>query len=370
MKHFTLATVIICTVLSVVPPISAEPQASLPLRFGATLPLTGDIAPYGTLIRDGIELAVSDLKTRGIDVAMSYEDVPSPGPIAVTAIRKLISENKIQGLAGNFWNPAIPIMAPAILQNKVVAFHTAAADDLILAAGDLIISTNTKIRDEAAHVAEYAYQALHARTACVLYIGTTFGENYKKHFADRFVELGGTIAYSELTSLGDSDHRGVLTKVKNSPCNVFFAAYFGTNLGLVLKQAQSVGVKKTTLSVYEAEDPSVIEVAGEAAEGLKFFVAEPVSDNDVTTSFKDRFAKRFGYAPRILASNAYDATTILALKFSQCQGDSECAKKKIYEIHDYVGVSGTFSIDPDGAAQKPFVLKTVKSGRFVRVAGL
>jgi branched-chain amino acid transport system substrate-binding protein len=257
-------------------------------------------------------------------------------------------------------------MAPSILQNKIVSFHTAAADDLILAAGDLIFSTNTKIRDEAARVADFAFRDLHARSACVLYIGTTFGENYQKHFAAHFAELGGTVAYSELTKLEDSDLRGVLTKVKNSSCDVFFAAYFGTNLGLVLKQAHSIGVRKTTLSVYEAEDPSVIEVAGEAAEGLKFFVAEPMVDNEITTSFKNRFTKQFGYAPRILASNAYDATTILALKLSQCKGDSECAKNKIYEIRDYVGVSGTFSIDPDGAAQKTFVLKTVKNGRFVR----
>lgn len=346
----------------------AEEESRSPLRLGATLPLTGDIASYGNLIRDGIELAISDLKDKGIPAIVQYEDVPSPGPGALTAIRKLTATHEIQGLAGNFWNPAIPIMAPAIVKYKVLAFHTAAADDPILTSSDYIVSTNTKIRDEAYRIAEYSYNDIAARTACILYIGTNFGENYRRHFSKRFSELGGTVVYTDLTKLGESDLKPALGKVKSSSCDVFFAAYFGTNLGQVLKQAGMIGLKKPTLSVYEAEDPSVTEVAGSAAEGLRFFVPEPLVEQEVTKDFNRRFTARFGYNPRILASNAYDATMILAMSLSECNGDTECAKAKIYQIHDYAGVSGTFSIDSEGAAKKSFVLKVVKDGRVVRAA--
>ncbi len=300
-------------------------------------------------------------------MSISYEDVPAPGPLAVSVINKLISEDHIQGIAGNFWNPVIPIMAPAIMRNKVVTFHTAAADDPILDAGDYIFSTNTKIRDEAQRVADYVYNDLGARSACVLYIGTNFGENYYKHFVARFEKLGGNVPYFDLTKLGENDLRTVLMKVKNSACQVFFAAYFGTNLGLVLKQAKIAGIHKQILAVYEAEDPSVIEVAGDAAEGLRFFVPEPVVDTETIKNYKERFVKRFGYSPRILGSNAYDATTILVTSLVECKGDPECTKTKIYRLQDYPGVSGTFSIDSDGAAQKNFVLKTIRNGKFERL---
>ena len=337
------------------------------IRLGATLPLTGDLATYGNLIRDGIRLAISDLKKEGITVSVQFEDVPLPGPIALTALHKLIDSDHIQGLAGNFWNPAIPIMAPALMKNKILTFHTAAADDLILNAGDYIVSTNTKIKAEAYQLAEYAFNNLHAKTVAVLFISTTFGENYQKHFVERFTELGGKVLSVDKTNLGDVDLHPSLLKVRSLNPDLFFAAYFGNNLGIVLKQAREVGIKQQILGVYEAEDPSVIEVGGAAAEGLRFFVGEAVVETKKVKEFKNNFESSFGFQPRILAANSYDATIILSRALSKCGGNTECAKNLVYKTVDFDGASGKFSIDSEGAAAKEFVLKTVKDGKFVRV---
>lgn len=337
------------------------------ISLGATLPLSGEIAPYGILIRDGIELAASDLSKEGINITTAYEDVPAPGPSALSSFNKLIIDKRIQGLVANFWNPVIPIIAPAVKHFNTIVFHSAAADDLILDAGDTIFSTNSKIKDEALKLANFAYNQLGASSSCILYVGTSFGENYNKHFSDQFQSLGGKVSYSELSKLGERDLRTVLTKIKYNSCQVFLAAFFGTNLGLVLKQAKEVGISKPIISVYEAEDPSVIEVAGDAAEGLRFFAPEATIETNSIKDYKLRFIQKFGYAPRILASNAYDATIILSKAINQCKADRDCIKNKIYSIKNFEGMSGTFSIDADGAARKEFVLKTVKDGKFQRI---
>lgn len=337
------------------------------IRLGATLPLTGNLATYGSLIKDGIELAAEELRTEGVNVKIIYEDVPVPGPAALTAINKLVGENKIHGLAGNFWNPAIPIMASVIMKNKIVSFHTAAADDLILEAGDYIVSTNTKIKDEAFHLAEYAFNELGARKASVLYISTTFGDHYQTHFINRFKELGGEIAFVDKTNLGETDLKATLLRVRSSKPDIFFAAYFGNNLGITLKQAREVGIQQPILSVYESEDPSVIETAGKASEGLRFFVPEPEVESEKVATFRANFKKRFQYEPRVLGANAYDATQLLVRALLKCNSESECAKDEIYKTKEYDGGSGLFSIDREGAAKKSFVLKTVKDGKFVRV---
>ena len=338
------------------------------IRIGATVPLTGDLATYGTLIKDGIELAASELRSEGHDLKVFYEDVPTPGPVALTAVNKLISQDKVQGIAGNFWNPAIPIMAPVIMRNKIPTFHTAAADDLILGAGDYIVSTNTKIKDEAFRLAEYSWNDLHAKTASVLFISTTFGDHYQQHFIERFQQLGGKILFVDKTNLGDSDLKASLLRVRSSNPDVFFAAYFGNNLGITLKQAREVGIQQQILGVYESEDPSVIETAGAASEGLRFFVGQSESATPAVTSFESKFRERFHYPSRILGANAYDATRILVTALAKCHGDSECTKAEIYRVQDYDGASGRFSIDREGAAQKPFVLKSIKDGKFVQLS--
>ncbi len=335
------------------------------IRLGATIPLTGDFATYGTQIKNGIECAADELRNRGHNILVIYEDVPYPGPKAVTAIKKLSSANKIHGLAGNFLNPAIPAMAPIINRHKILAFHTAIADDLILNAGDYIVSTNAKIKDEASKLATYARKTLKANTAAILYITTTFGENYSKHFANQFEKLGGRILYNETTAIGDNDLKPVLSQVKAKKPDIFFAAYFGTNMGNVLKQAAHLGIDMPILGVYETEDSSVLEIAGASAEGVRFFVPESNAPYAELSQFIAKYQQKFNSDPLILAKNSYDATRILVNALSQCKLDTECAKEKIYDIADYKGASGIFSIDGDGAATKNFVLKTVRNGKFI-----
>lgn len=336
-----------------------------PIRLGATLPLTGDVASYGNLIRDGIILASEDLRKQGQSIELYFEDVPSPGPNALSAINKLVSQNRIDALAGNFWNPVIPIVAPVISHNNLPSFHSAVADDLILGVNDFVFSTNHKIKNEAYRLAEYARNALGAKTAGVLSIATTFGDHYQKHFASRFNELGGKIVVNDSTLLDQPNVKPALSKVLLKKPDVFFAAYFGTNLGAVLKQARQLNIDTRILSVYEADDPSVLSVAGSAAEGLRFFVSEPDVITEKIKQYRKHFEARFGYPSRILADNAYDATMILAKAISRCKADRFCIKDYVYKIRDYDGVSGSFSIDAEGATDKGLVLKTVRDGKFV-----
>jgi branched-chain amino acid transport system substrate-binding protein len=351
--------------------VAAAPQTdeskAVEIRLGATLPLTGDAASYGTLIKDGIALAVSELQQEGYRISVVYEDVPLPGTPALTAIQRLINVEHIHALVGNFWNPAIPVMAPEIMSNKILTFHSAAADDLILDAGDLIFCTNSRIRDEGYRLADYAYNTLHAKTASILYIATTFGDTYQRHFKERFEALGGRVLVSDYSKLNDPDVRPQLLKVLYKKSDIFFAGYFGTNLGLVLRQAGQVGIKQKILGVYEAEDPSVLEVAGDYGNGLRFFIAEAPKDHAAFEKFRAKFIDAYHYEPRILASNAYDATRIAVRALAQCTLDAECAKERIYAIRNYEGASGVFSIGADGGASKKFILKGIENKRFVLI---
>lgn len=151
-------------------------NSNISSKFGAILPLTGPAQTYGQRIQDGIEMARTDLMREQIEVKVYYEDVSKPGAIAVTAARNLFENQKIQSLVGNFWNPVIPIIAPVIKQAGVISFHTSEADDYTTSSGEFVFSTNATISDEAGQMAEFAYNSLKARTAAIMYVGTSFGE--------------------------------------------------------------------------------------------------------------------------------------------------------------------------------------------------
>lgn len=343
--------------------VSAETD---PIKLAATMPLSGAYASYGKLIQEGIELARHDLKKLGYPTEIIYEDACMPAA-AVTAIKKLATVDQIDALAANFCVIALPPMAAVIEKNKIIAFHTAAASDSVLNAGEYIFTTNIKVQNEARKIAEYAIKKLSAQTASVLYVGSDFGEDYNRYFSQRFKQLGGKILSSDGAAVGVNSFRSELMRALSKKPQVIFAAHLGETLSILLKEARQLGFKGKILGVYEAEDPSVLQIAGKYAEELLFFVPEPLNESAKLKEFRRKFNQKFGHHPRILASNAYDATRIVVEMLAKCNKNSECAKKEIYKIKDYPGVSGTFSIDSDGGTIKGFVLKTVRDGKFVRV---
>ena len=359
------AGVILGALLSFLAPhLSAEPA---PVRLGATLPLSGNLASYGEQIRLGMELAAADLLARGLKVEIVAEDTPMSGPVVISTLRKLMEGSKVQGIAGNFSNPAMLSMAPLLRGAPLVAMHTAAMDDEILAAsGGWIFSTNTRIRDEAKRLAHYAFET-GARRAAIVTIETSFGLAYREHFKHAFEGLGGKIVADENYQLGDTDYRAQLTKVRLAKPEIVFGATFGHFLGLTLRQARELGITAPFISVYESEDRSVLEAAGANANGLRYFTSYAPTAQGQAAEVRRRLAERLKHAPSTFALNAYDATVLLAEAVGQCSGRAPCVAETLRRVKDYDGVSGRLSIGADGAAERSFYLNEVRDGKFVPV---
>lgn len=334
-----------------------------PLRIGATVPLTGGLATYGNLIRGGIELAAEDLRADGIETKLFFEDTPLSGAGTVTAAKKLVELDKVQGVAGNFSNVAMASTAPVFENAQVPVFHTAATDQLILESPKFVFSTNVRIRDEATHLAEYLYTKKAYRRVGVITIETNFGESYRDYFVDRFKALGGSVTGSESFTLTDGDYRIQLSKIRASKPEVIFGACFGPFLGNVLKQSRELGIIAPFYSVYESEDQSVVDTAGDSANGLRYFVTfdpDSVGYRELTRRFKERYMT----VPGTFGANAFDATLLLGRALSRCNADPKCTVENLYETKVWPGASGTITIDSDGASTKRFILREITSGEF------
>jgi branched-chain amino acid transport system substrate-binding protein len=342
---------------------SAESRVEV-VHLGATLPLSGNLASYGEQIRHGIELAAVDFKPVGSAIALHFEDTPMSGPGVLSAFRKLNDTLKVSGIAGNFSNVAMLTMAPVLRKSHVVAMHTAAMDDEILAAGQgVVFSTNTRVRDEAARMAKYAFDSGYRRVA-IITIETNFGVEYRKHFKAAFEVLGGVVVADESYQLGDIDFRAQLTRVRAAKPDAIFAATFGHFLGLTIRQARELGEKAQILSVYEAEDESVLAAAGRHADGLRYFVSYDPSGTAASSGVRNRLAQRLGKTPSTFSLNAYDATILLANALISCKGTGPCVSDWLRSVKAYEGVSGVFSITDDGAAERSFHLREIREGRF------
>jgi branched-chain amino acid transport system substrate-binding protein len=333
------------------------------LRLGVIAPLSGDFASYGYAMRDAIELAREDLANRGIKTKTFYEDACIPKQ-AVAAAQRLIRADGVHAIAANFCILTIPSIASIIERSKTPTMQVAVATDSVINSGSFVASTNGIVSEEALHLANLARDKYQAKTASVLYLTTDFGEDYNRYFTEKFEELGGTVVSSDTNPIGINDFRVEIQRVRAKNPEIILLAHSGETLGTLIKQVRRAGLQQPILSVYETEDESVLNAAGDAAEGVVFFSSRPSSEGRIALSFQKRFFQRYGRTPSTLAANAYDGMMLSTKALEGCNKESVCAMQQLRSGKTYEGVSGNFVIKADGSSHREYTLKTVREGKF------
>ena len=147
--------------------------------------------------------------------------------------------------------------------------------------------------------------------------------------------------------------------------DVLLIIHFGSSLGNAIKQARELGITATMMGDYESEDPTVLEFAGDAAEGFIISSSQPKERSAAVVSFEKRYQEHYGEFPDVLAANGYDALQLQVRSYVACAGDTDCMAEKLATTKDYSGVSGVITINPsDHSTKKSTVFKVVKDGKF------
>jgi branched-chain amino acid transport system substrate-binding protein len=359
----TLILIIFFGALSVNADQRLEQAAPQEIRIAVVAPITGGLGNYGNEIVQGAQLAVDQLG-EAERVRLLVEDACLPAD-TVRAAHRLIDIENIQAIVGSYCVVGMVPMAAITEKKNIIAFHTSAVADAILNAGDFTFTTNIAIKDEARKLAAYAYNTMRVRRAAVLSVLTQWGQDYEKYFVEEFEKLGGVVAAAFQNPLGTNDFRSEITRITAANADVIFIPNVGDGLGSALKQLREMGLKQPVLAADEAEEQSVLDAAGAAAEGLTFLSPALPESGEEAMRFKNEFHKRYGTEPGILAANAYDATKITINLLRECNLSNACVKSKLYQLKDYPGMSGEFSITEEGGTIKTFVRKTVSRGKFI-----
>lgn len=335
------------------------------INIGAVIPLTGNYAPIGEKIKNGLEMAKSDLEKQfpGKSIKILYED----GCLAkdvTSAVQKLITINDIK-IINQFCAIGLVPSLEITEKNKIINVGVAAnVDDLM--GRNFYLSPNFAVRDNAVTIADFAINNLHAKKAAFIYYNTQFGKDYRKYIGAEFEKLGGQIVADEMTSLDITDFRTNLTKIRDAKPDVIFVTQLTGALGTIIKQTKDLNINAPLVGNYQNEDPVVLSVAGKAAEGFIISSADPiVLSKEFGNDFRENFKKVHGTWPDVFASNAYDALQLEVNAYIKCQDNTECLRDKLHQTKDYHGVSGTITIDANGVAAKPTIFKIVRDGKFV-----
>jgi branched-chain amino acid transport system substrate-binding protein len=347
-----------------------RPPPSDMLRIGCITALTGDGAAYGIAEQRGLALAAEEInQAGGIDgkrIRVLCEDDQLNPSAGLDAMRKLIDADKVPVIIGAGGSSVTLALAPIAERRKVVLFSPSSTADAIKDAGDYVFRNVPSNNTQGDSAAAFARKQLTASNAAIFQMNNDYGLSLGSSFKAAFEAAGGKIVSVASYDAGTADFRGELAKIRDLAPDVVFFPGYAEDSGLILKQARELGIKSTFIGGDGSYSPTLIKVAGPAAEGSYYTVmgmAVGSADQKI-----DRFIAackaKYGTAPQLSSAYAYDALLTIAEAIRRGGYSGERIKNALYQI-SFDGITGTTRFDRFGDVDKPWGVYEVKNGTFV-----
>jgi branched-chain amino acid transport system substrate-binding protein len=336
--------------------------------------LTGTTATFGISTMNGIEMALDEVNQSGgllgKTVRVIVEDDQGRPEEAITVVTKLITRNRVVALLGEVASSRTLAAAPVAQQWGIPMVSPSSTNPAVTEVGDFIFRVCFIDPFQGLVMAKFAAQSLQLKDVAVL---RDIKNDYSVGLADVFVEnfrtLGGTIVADEGYSEGDTDFSAQLTSIRaRRPKAIFVPGYY-TEVGLIARQAKSLGIEVPLLGGDGWDSPSLIEIGGAALEGSYFSNHYSVDDpSPAIQKFVGDYRARYGATPDALAGLGYDAAQILFDAIRRAgSADPTAIRDALAQTKDFAGVTGVTTLDENRNAVKPAVVLQVKDGKLAYV---
>jgi branched-chain amino acid transport system substrate-binding protein len=164
------------------------------------------------------------------------------------------------------------------------------------------------------------------------------------------------------------DVRTELTRIKPKNPDVIFDIHnSGPSIGLLISQANQLGIKAQYVSTWATENGALLKQYPKEIEGIIYPFMYNESDSVISKGFADR-VRGAGKTADFFVASGHDILKVIALAIDEAGAtDTDKIKQALLGIKDFDGASGKFSFDQNGDVTRNIFMKTVKDGQFVKL---
>lgn len=338
------------------------------IKIGAVLPISGGIATFGQENANGIKLALSKLKNKNIE--MIIEDDKSEAIEATNAIRKLINVDKVSLVIGEVTSSNTLAMGPIAQEAKIPLFSPAATNAKVTMVGNFVSRACFTDDFQGVVMARFAVNTLKKKNGLILIDNSSdYSKGLAKSFQDEFLKLGGKlVSKEELTYVQkDMDFQSILRKIKRANPDVIFLPGYYAEVGLIIKQARSLGINAPFLGGDGWDSPDLFKIGGNAMKGnyISSHFAPDDKDPKVQAFVKD-YEKAYGQKPGAMAALGYDSIGIVADSITRAKSSKPAdLNAAILATKNFSGVTGSITIDENRNSKKAAVVLESTATGFV-----
>jgi ABC-type branched-subunit amino acid transport system substrate-binding protein len=375
---------------------------SHPYSIAAIFPMSGKMAPFGTEVLNGIQLALERSKVGGEtpSVGLIVKDTESERAAFLEELSNVLTDDRPLAVIGPLLSKNLPVMAELAERNHIPLITPSATVTNPRRLGTYVFSTALTYGQQAKRVADYAVRDQHYKRLAILYPDTVYGREMTRLFTQEIRQQDGEIIAAEAYKEGDTDFRAVIAKLKaedlkkyglevpmeNNPAKPApqksgkktkrmlyspgFDAVFipgrSLDVGLLAAQLAFHDIAVPLLGANGWNTPDFARVADRSIEGSVFvdgFFADSVSP--IVQEFVERYRKRFQATPSLFAAQGYDAARLAIEAIKRGATTGEAIRDYLMVQHDLPALSGPSGFSPDGTLNRRVFLLQIKQGKFV-----
>jgi branched-chain amino acid transport system substrate-binding protein len=335
---------------------------------GAVTPLSGKLAVYGEGFQQAMLLALDEVNAaggiNGKPMRILYEDNNSTSKDSVSALQKLITVHKLPVVFGPAASSNFLAVCPVAQENKTILIAAQSAASDITKCGDYVFRVFPSDELQGKGAAELA-ASLGYKEVVLTYVNNDWGVGLGKVFKENFLKAGGKILDEFSHDEGKTDYRSEVLRVKkHSPKAAVNLTYIKEG-ATMLKQAYELGLKVQWLMGSASKSPKLVELAGEAAEGIIGTYPTYSQDTAQYRHFKAAWEKKHPDKKiPIFGEYNYDMVhlTAKALKAAKSMSSADIRLALIEASKGYLGVTGDKTFDENGDVGAVYGIWTVKGG--------
>lgn len=333
------------------------------LKIGVNQPLTGVVAASGNYVTTGAKIAADEINANGgvngTKLQLIIEDNKSNPTEAVNAAEKLIVRDKVPVMMGAWSSTYTLAVMPKLMEYKIpMVVETSSSDKITLAGNPYVFRISPTSGMEAKGFAKYVKQ-LNINKVDFLVVNNDWGLGAAAEFGKMLKENGVKVERTLNMDAAAQDMSSQLATIKSGDSDTLFVTTGPEQMTLLLKQAQSLGLKRQIVTTGGTVPDQLIAQAGTAANNSyhEAMFAPWFPDTAASPEAARRFIaewKKRGIDPAGMTEGArgYDGIYTIAEAFKKAgAADPEKIRAGLWQVK-FSGLTGHIAFNKVGPAGK------------------
>jgi branched-chain amino acid transport system substrate-binding protein len=265
----------------------------------AILEASGPGAVSGTNFRDGMIMAIEEINAKGGILGKKIDtpilDTQSDAGISRTQLQKVL-DNKPYVVIGPVYSGSVMVDMMLTQQAEIPEIVGGEAAAITQKGNPYVFRTSFGQQFSMPKIANYFRDGLKSKSVAVVWVNNDFGkggrDTFKKEMASRDIKVVADIS----TEAGQADFSADVVKVKAANADAIFVYLNEEESARFLREAKKQGINKPLIGETTLLGQKVIELAGDAANGVRGHVGLTIdAPIPAVKEFAAKFHKRFNY---------------------------------------------------------------------------